>query len=81
MKNYIEIHRNSGEWEEKRKTQTSKWMWSLVEEGLLINFNNNSKLKNKIPEFEKAVNNGKMLPTTAAKQMLNLANSKNIRKK
>lgn len=81
VKNYIEIHRNSGEWEEKRKTQTSKWMWSLVEEGLLKNFNNNSKLKNKIPEFEKAVNNGKMLPTTAAKQMLNLANSKNIRKK
>jgi len=41
-----------------------------VEEGLLTNFRNDPNIRKQIPELEKAVNSGKMLPTTAARKML-----------
>ncbi|MBT3716261.1 MAG: methylmalonyl Co-A mutase-associated GTPase MeaB, partial [Deltaproteobacteria bacterium] len=50
--------------------QTGKWMWSLVEEGLLTNFRNHPSLQKQIPELEKEVESGNMLPTTAARILL-----------
>jgi len=41
-----------------------------VEEALLTNFRNDPNLQKKIPELEKAVDSGKMLPTTAARKLL-----------
>ena len=67
---------NSGEFEEQRKIQASKWMWSQVKEGLLKNFNSNPIIQVKVSEFEKAVIAGKMLPTLAAKELLNEWNLK-----
>jgi len=69
-KNYRKALQDSGEWEEQRKAQTEKWMWSLVEEGLLRSFRNHPNLQKQIPELQKAVNSGKMLPSTATKQLL-----------
>ena len=69
-KNYRKALLESGEWEEQRQDQTEKWMWSLVEEGLLKSFRNHPNLQKRIPELQKSVNSGKMLPTTAARQML-----------
>jgi LAO/AO transport system kinase len=60
----------SGEWEKQRRKQTGKWMWSLVEEGLLINFRNHPNLQQQISELEKAVETGNLLPTTAAIKLL-----------
>ena len=62
--------RSSGEFEEHRKIQASKWMWSQVKEGLLKNFNNNPNIKEKVFKLEKSVKSGKMMPTTAAKKLL-----------
>jgi hypothetical protein len=45
-------------------------MWSLVEEGLLTNFRNHQEIQKQIPELEQAVESGKMLPTTAARKLL-----------
>jgi hypothetical protein len=45
-------------------------MWSLVEEGLLINFRNHPNLQQQISELEKAVETGNLLPTTAAIKLL-----------
>ncbi len=70
-KNYRKALRESGEWETQRRTQTEKWMWSLLEEGLMMSFRNLPNLQKKISKLEKAVNSGKMLPTTAVKQLLN----------
>jgi len=70
VKNFREKLQNSGEWEKQRQTQTGKWMWTLVEEALLTNFRNDPNLQKKIPELEKAVDSGKMLPTTAARKLL-----------
>ena len=69
-KNYRKALLDSGEWAEQRQAQTEKWMWSLVEEGLLKSFRNHPNLQKRIPELQKAVNSGKMLPTTAARQLL-----------
>lgn len=60
----------SGELEERRKVQSSKWMWSQVKEGLLNNFINNQNIKKKVLEYEKAVRTGGMLPTIAANKLL-----------
>ena len=70
VKSFRKELQNSGEWKKQRQTQTGKWMWSLVEEGLLTNFRNDPNIRKQIPELEKAVNSGKMLPTTAARKML-----------
>jgi len=71
MKSFQKLLNNSGEWNDRRKNQTIRWMWSLVEEGLKNYFYNHENLKKKIPKFEEAVNSGKMLPTTAAMRLLN----------
>jgi LAO/AO transport system kinase len=70
VKSFRKELQNSGEWKKQRQTQTGKWMWSLVEEGLLTNFRNDPNIQKQIPELEKAVNSGKMLPTTAARKLL-----------
>ena len=70
VKNFREVLQSSGEWKKQRQTQTGKWMWTQVEEGLLKNFRNQPNLQNQIPELEKAVESGKMLATTAARKLL-----------
>ena len=70
VKSYRKLLNDSGEWKIRRDDQVSRWMWSLVEEGLLKKFNNHSNLKNIIRKFEEEVNSRKMLPTTAAMKLL-----------
>ena len=70
VKSFSKALQNSGEWEKQRRKQTGEWMWSLVEEGLLTNFRNHPDLQKQIPELEKEVESGKMLPTTAARKLL-----------
>jgi LAO/AO transport system kinase len=70
VKSFRNALQSSGEWEEQRKAQTGKWMWSLVEEGLLTNFCNHPEIQKQITELEQAVESGKMLPTTAARKLL-----------
>jgi len=70
VKSFRNALQSSGEWEDQRQAQTGKWMWSLVEEGLLTNFCNHPEIQKQIPELEQAVESGKMLPTTAARKLL-----------
>ena len=41
VNSFRESMKNSGEWEQQRISQYEKWMWTLVEEGLLKNFRKN----------------------------------------
>ena len=70
VKSFRKALQNSGEWEKQRRAQTGKWMWSLVEEGLLTNFRKHPNLQKQIPVLEKEVESGNMLPTTAARKLL-----------
>ena len=69
-KSFRETLQNSGEWEKQRRTQSGKWMWSMVEEGLITNFRNHPSLQKKISELEKAVESGNLMPNTAAIKLL-----------
>ncbi len=61
---------STGEFSQRRKTQTLEWMWTLVEEGLKKRFKNNKKINRKIPNISRQVENEKMSPTAAAEELL-----------
>ncbi len=70
VNNFRESLKNSGEWEKQRRSQYEKWMWTLVEEGLLKNFCKNEIIKKTIPELEEFVASGEILPASAARKLL-----------
>ena len=72
VNNFRESMKNSGEWEQQRRSQYEKWMWTLVEEGLLKNFRKNELIQKKIPELEKFVASGEILPASAARKLLEM---------
>ena len=72
VKNFREALQNSGEWEKQRRNQSEKWMWTLVEEGLLNNFHKNKIIQKTITEMEKSVVSGEILPANAAKKLLEM---------
>ncbi|WP_457551637.1 methylmalonyl Co-A mutase-associated GTPase MeaB [Desulfobacula sp.] len=65
-----EKFKTSGEFLQRRKTQTLQWMWALVEEGLKQRFKNNEKINEKIPIVSQQVQNEKMSPAAAAEILL-----------
>ena len=72
VNNFRESMKKSGEWEKQRINQYEKWMWTLVEEGLLKNFRKNEIIQKKIPELEKFVASGEILPASAARKLLEM---------
>ena len=72
VKNFRKALQNSGEWELHRRSQLEKWMWTLVEEGLLNNFRKNEIIQKIIPELEKSVTYGEILPANAASKLLDI---------
>jgi LAO/AO transport system kinase len=75
----IERHRAamsaSGELRRKRARQQIKWMWALLEEGLMRQALDNGAVKAKLAEIERAVGQGALAPEAAAEQILVLAKS------
>ncbi|MBC2705717.1 methylmalonyl Co-A mutase-associated GTPase MeaB [Desulfobacula sp.] len=62
--------KTSGEFQQRRKKQTLKWMWTLVEEGLKQRFKNNEKINEEIPVISRQVENEKISPSAAAEVLL-----------
>lgn len=60
----------SGELRLKRQRQALDWMWSLIEEGLKYRFNQNPKVKTRLPELSRGVERGATAPTIAAEELL-----------
>ena len=56
--------------EEERKNQSLKWMYSLIEESLKDNFFCNSDVKKELKSIEKQIVNETLLPTVAAEMLL-----------
>ena len=75
VKNFKKALKNSGEWEHQRRSQSKKWMWTLVEDGLLRNFRKNEIIQKTIPELEKSVASGEILPANAASKLLEIWHS------
>jgi len=76
VENFRKALQNSGEWEKQRRNQSKKWMWTLVEEGLLNNFHKNKIIQKTITEMEKSVVSGEMLPANAVRKLLKMWQSR-----
>ena len=68
--NHREKLKSAGVFEENRKNQSVKWMWSLVEEGLKDQFYRNTDVKKMLPRISKEVERAQIAPTTAAFELL-----------
>ncbi len=60
----------SGAWEAARRGQQVRWMWSLVEEGLLAALRRAPRVARLLPEVEAAVREGRLPPGLAARRIL-----------
>ncbi len=60
----------TGELAQKRRKQSLKWMWSLVEEGLSARFRNHPDVATRLPGISRAVEEGALAPTAAAAELL-----------
>ena len=70
LQDFQEMLQTSGEWEEHRSHQAVRWMWSLIDEELRQSFRKHSQIQADIPNVEKAIRQGKQLPTRAARSLL-----------
>jgi LAO/AO transport system kinase len=59
----------SGELEAKRRAQDRKWVWALVHERLNERLRGDPTVRGRVPEIERAVEEGKLSPTTAADEI------------
>ena len=62
--------KQTGEFDEKRRSQALEWMWTLVYEGLKQRFNENRRIAEKIPEIAAKVERELISPTAAAGELL-----------
>ena len=70
------LHRESGEFDEKRKKQAAQWMWSMIENGLHEWFYSDKNVKSRLPQLIRDVENGDLEPTIAASQILKILREK-----
>ncbi|GHH97498.1 methylmalonyl Co-A mutase-associated GTPase MeaB [Neobacillus kokaensis] len=62
----------SGVFDTRRRKQTIDWMYTMVEDYLRTSFFNHPEVSSIIPVIEKAVGNGEVSATMAAKQLLKI---------
>jgi LAO/AO transport system kinase len=62
----------SGELDRKRREQQRAWLWSMIEEGLRRGFLEREDVARLLPEMERAVAEGRLTPTVAARRLLEL---------
>ena len=67
---FAETTKQSGVFEERRKTQSLQWVFSMVEEYLKDSFYGNPAIQNRLPKLKEDVLSGKILPTAAAEDLI-----------
>jgi LAO/AO transport system kinase len=67
-----------GELEQKRRRQALDWMEALIEERLKERFHKNPDVQKALPRFTRAVEEGKMTPTVAARKLLFFLDNQHI---
>jgi LAO/AO transport system kinase len=66
------VHESSGELKTRRAAQARDWMWSDVTENLLTALQSDVRVRQQIPLLEAAASEGRIPPTIAARQLLEL---------
>jgi LAO/AO transport system kinase len=67
-----EVLEASGQLMERRAAQARDWMWSEVSETLMIALQNDPGVRKQIPSLEAATSEGRIPPTIAARQLLDI---------
>jgi LAO/AO transport system kinase len=63
----------SGEFVARRNHQALAWMWARIDQGLRHGFREHPAVRSRLPELAAEVEAGKVPPTVAADQLLELA--------
>ena len=58
----------------RRRHQALAWMWERIEAGLKQAFHQNPQVRGMLPDLMKQVESGKVASSTAARQLLDIAN-------
>ena len=67
-----DVLKASGEFETRRAAQARTWMWSEVHASLVAALQSDPEVRRRIPLLEAAASEGKMPPTLAARQLLDI---------
>jgi LAO/AO transport system kinase len=64
--------KSNGWFERVRRDQAKKWMYEVIEQGLLRNFRTHPVVRERLAEFEKEVTEGRLTSFRASKRLLQL---------
>lgn len=67
------IEKVNGHFQERRQNQAGSWMWERIDSALKANFQNHLAVQEQLPEMMKAVNQGTLAPSVAARRLLDLS--------
>jgi len=67
-----QVLESTGEFERRRAAQARGWMWSEVHDSLITALQGDPEVRQRIPELEAAASDGRIPPTTAARQLLDI---------
>ncbi len=62
----------SGQLTQQRSRQALNWMWSDVNENLIVALQSDEEVRQQLPDLERAVSEGQIPPNTAANQLLEI---------
>ena len=74
VKRYRDTLTASGELAARRKHQAAAWMWELIDARLKHCFREHPRVKAELPGFVAAVEEGRVSPSTAARELLGFLN-------
>lgn len=70
MESYRDAMLASGELQGRRRAQQKVWMWSLIQENVLLHFQNHPRVRDTLPHLEERVTKGAISPGLAADLLL-----------
>ena len=73
VKRYQALQQRNGQWQQRRLDQDQAWMWERIESGLRQQFHTQPKVRAALVEITQQVALGQVPASTAARQLLALA--------
>lgn len=68
----VQLRRASGEFEARRQQQGMAWMWDIIHTTLQADFRRHPAVREALPEVLRRVNDARIAPSSAARQLLQL---------
>jgi len=72
IESHREAARKDGSFDARRRDQNRHWFWSRIEDELMETFRRSPQVSDRLPDLERAVIEGRVSPTRAARELLGL---------